>query len=1465
MGIFDNIFDNDKEEYQVVESLYPSDEEIAAEVTKSEKYKLSLAERYANHINSTVSEALSYIETGKQQELFSVTTDLNFNTVLSKSYAEGNSPEDFKKVMDTYKRNTDYLINAGDSKDVIENIVIDKFDPNVDNYGISMAILREEFEANAPDEGFFGYASSVLGMVAREATIGSFENVLGVTGTDVAGFEGKSATGNAQFMAIINETNLERKRFLARQYAQEAKELGASGDNTFLYWSRFNTIATAGRTENEALWLGVDIAGFVPIGKALGLTGKAAKTSGVAAKLSVASDALEVAESTGGKMAANSVMDKALSNPATSINTAKHSAPSTSSTGSNGLGPTLKPTLLNEVANDYLENIRNAYKGLYSDEILEAAKTRKKAEIEKSTKHHVLDISEKKSGFDDYSVEITLGKDSGIPFTDAANAEKFAKSLGGRVEPYGANSTGTGPEGFVVKIDRNLNMKGLASATEVGELRSSMFDILASPEITSSRRLNTMLKRGVEKLGFVESEIASQHVAAMKALSKDEVNGLDKVISKLNIENPLDGDWYDISAFKDTYYNQTGRRASDSVVNAYVSSFKLSETARWIDADRIMKRTTGEKIDQFVGSPDGTNFYRMKKLPPGSLPRMQEYAQKYVYDFDKGQVVEASKFQKAGKDRNLYQLVDVEAAPEINGKKVLYATGSLKTSRPILPSDVVPKVAGGFRDTGNIHGFLVSQRRTVDLSDNALTLTPSIVGVARTAKELVDMGRELNILLKGLRELDSGNITADVMNGLIRSNNGFNPSIESIDDLKDFITKSNINAAEDVQFVTKEMNLPEVGVARFENYQLGKFTTYEELYSKGSRNNPVLYGYGGGKFKHVDPVKGIERDFAKGANYLAEREYSFNSLEGFIKGAVQNNLIVNYDDIKNLPFVEQVKRAEILNSPSGDLFNTERRVILNRLSETNEFAQRWNQRMTRLGEFIFDKTGGWDVIDKMSFRPDVALRSFAFDLKLGMFNPDQYIVQASSALSIMAISPMNGLKAAASYLPFRIAMINTNPDVLKALYKRSSAFIGMTEEQFLENINYIRRSGRFQVNQNISELNASYDVTRGMIKKVREAGRVPFNEGERVQRLMATNVAYREFRQAYPVLDVTTDAGYRIMDDFITHRADTLTMNMSRSSAAWWQQGFMSLPTQWLGYQAKLLENVFFGKNLSEAERLRLGLSQLVFFGGAGVPLGGYLVNTFVDKSSEGIDKEAYTLLRYGLLDSVLSQITGTETAMSGRLGIGDGISQIYDDIMNKNFIETLGGPSLAIATDTVSSAVSLTSTLFSGDVELAKYDLGKVLRNISTMDKAVKAYYLIQTGEFIDKKGRTLGEGMSPWNALWNTLGIPFQEVQLYYDLKQSLYSESQMVKSVTDRTRELVRLMNDYIIEGDLRSAENIRDEINALTAPLSMDQRSKVIKMSREGVRSLYESSILQDAKTVNQGLSIQLQKLISREGQ
>jgi len=326
-----------------------------------------------------------------------------------------------------------------------------------------------------------------------------------------------------------------------------------------------------------------------------------------------------------------------------------------------------------------------------------------------------------------------------------------------------------------------------------------------------------------------------------------------------------------------------------------------------------------------------------------------------------------------------------------------------------------------------------------------------------------------------------------------------------------------------------------------------------------------------------------------------------------------------------------------------------------------------------------------------------------------------------------------------------------------------------------------------------------------------------------------------------------------------------MTMNMSRASAAAWQKGWMSIPTQWLSYQAKLMESIFFSRELTGLERARLAATQVLFFGAAGVPMGSYIVNAFTDDSTEGIDKDAYTFLRYGILDYTLSNLIGEDTAMSGRLGAGGSLDQVYEDVLEKNFVELIGGRSGSIAYDTVRETYGLLKGAFTQDVSITQYDLTKVLRHISTGNKAVQGLYLMQSGEFINKKGVPVAEGMSPWNALWNTLGIPFQEVSMYYDVRNHLQTEKEMVFKVTDRVRELRKIMINHVNNDDIESAKSVEADIASLMAPLSADQYREVTRFSMESRLSLADSILKRMKRVSEQGLAIQYQKLLEKEGQ
>ena len=146
-----NLFGNDNKEITVEESLFPTEEEVTAELEKSSKYKLSLAERYANHAGVSVDEALTAVEQGTYLNLFDK-EDAAGPTIMERAVTENYDPIKFKSALEVYNKNTVYLANAEESKDLVEDIVVDRFDPNIDQRALTLSILMDAFQAAAPQE-----------------------------------------------------------------------------------------------------------------------------------------------------------------------------------------------------------------------------------------------------------------------------------------------------------------------------------------------------------------------------------------------------------------------------------------------------------------------------------------------------------------------------------------------------------------------------------------------------------------------------------------------------------------------------------------------------------------------------------------------------------------------------------------------------------------------------------------------------------------------------------------------------------------------------------------------------------------------------------------------------------------------------------------------------------------------------------------------------------------------------------------------------------------------------------------------------------------------------------------------------------------------------------------------------------------------------------------------------------------
>lgn len=291
-----------------------------------------------------------------------------------------------------------------------------------------------------------------------------------------------------------------------------------------------------------------------------------------------------------------------------------------------------------------------------------------------------------------------------------------------------------------------------------------------------------------------------------------------------------------------------------------------------------------------------------------------------------------------------------------------------------------------------------------------------------------------------------------------------------------------------------------------------------------------------------------------------------------------------------------------------------------------------------------------------------------------------------------------------------------------------------------------------------------------------------------------------------------------------------------------------------------MMENLFFNRNLTPMEKVRLGTGQLAFYGAAGWGLGGQL-NALLDKSSTELDPEVYTLLRYGVGDYLISEMTGVQTGLGGRLAVGEGMVDLYNNILDGKFVEIIGGPSGSIAVDSGTAALSLLQSTVSGDWNIAATDFNKVLRNISTWDKAVRARWILQTGEYISKRGEVQATGLTPEAAILNTLGAKLQEVEFQYDLNKIVQGDKEMVQEVSNRVRELHKHMLDAMDRDDMEAAKEFSNEIGALKAPLTFTQIEQVNAFTRPSLLTFGDRVIRKANENGHSTLANQLQKMRS----
>ena len=302
------------------------------------------------------------------------------------------------------------------------------------------------------------------------------------------------------------------------------------------------------------------------------------------------------------------------------------------------------------------------------------------------------------------------------------------------------------------------------------------------------------------------------------------------------------------------------------------------------------------------------------------------------------------------------------------------------------------------------------------------------------------------------------------------------------------------------------------------------------------------------------------------------------------------------------------------------------------------------------------------------------------------FNPVQFFMQGMNAFNAVAISPIHGLKAAKSSALYGMALMSDNENIWQAVAKTNKLTnlgLGMSEEEFVEVVRAVRRSGLLDGMNTTSLYGAEtgkYGIFNGVRRNIGAVSATPFNAGEGYSRLVSFDIARREWMEANPGGAWWTD------DNLvkIIERQDDLTQNMTQANVATWQQGWKSIPAQFVQYQVKLMMNIvqsLLGNTrvFTQKEAIQLLVTHAIVMGTAGNFMWPFR-DLITDVLPEDMDEEERLYVQQGVVAGMIASITDGEA----KLAIGSRFNtfKFYEDVVKglldpeKSFMEIAAGPS---------------------------------------------------------------------------------------------------------------------------------------------------------------------------------------------
>lgn len=502
----------------------------------------------------------------------------------------------------------------------------------------------------------------------------------------------------------------------------------------------------------------------------------------------------------------------------------------------------------------------------------------------------------------------------------------------------------------------------------------------------------------------------------------------------------------------------------------------------------------------------------------------------------------------------------------------------------------------------------------------------------------------------------------------------------------------------------------------------------------------------------------------------------------------------------------------------------------------------------------------WKVSD-----PIQALRGWAFDLKLGLFNVAQFPLQISTMFAATSLDPVNGMKGMQS-LPFLRMYIFRRKhfrdgDLSGFTRERMHLAAGFdSPEEFQLFLKTAEQSGFFDMNQHLLQgvggPNSVLSATQGGINELRNHGRFFFNEAEVWNRGVAFRIAWEETRRKFPNLKHTDDK----FKTYLAGRAEDYSLGMSNASAAEWQQGFAAIPTQFWAYNVRMMEAIM-GNRFTPAQRMRLLAGQIALYGAAGFPLTAAVQQYIEAQSGETPDiGTVESLYTRGLMDNVIYAMTGADIQYGARTGTGNFLPDLFKELFGLSQYgptspaEFIGGATFGITGGVVGNMVDVGRyAMMEAGTEakpMTEESLKRLARQVSTLSNIHKAMLMQQYGYYVSNRGNILASNVTEGESNLPVIGLkPSAFAALLSlqpgemaDLSAKSAHKKKKDKVVAEAARVITTFRTRYVQEPDNR--EEIAADVNAYVRLLPPDIRRDALRRAQRNTDpSLYDRLVEQ----------------------